>query len=155
MTRLWARLFEHYRAYHASGPPRLRYIGYLGGLSYALFYFLRFTRPNARPFDDMLLRLVAVLLFSLLALEIRWPSRLKRYYVAYSYPVLLYCLPTFTILTALQKGGGLPSISNAFIVMSFLVLHPHRCLISSRPIPSTLVFSVWSLIKPSSHPIYF
>ena len=120
--RIWDRLLDHYRAYHASGPPRLKYIGYLGGVSYALFYFLRFTRPNARPFDDMLLRLIAVVLFALLALQDRWPEKLKRYYVPFSYPVLLYCLPIFTILTALQKGGGLPSISNAFIILSFLVL---------------------------------
>jgi two-component system, CAI-1 autoinducer sensor kinase/phosphatase CqsS len=116
------RLFEHYRAYHSYGPPRLKYMGYLGAASYSLFYFLRFTRPNARPFDDVALRGFAVLLLVLLALQEHWPAKLKRYYTAYSYPTLLFCLPCFIVLTGLQKGGGMPSISNAFIVLSFLVL---------------------------------
>jgi two-component system CAI-1 autoinducer sensor kinase/phosphatase CqsS len=116
------RLFEHYRAYHSYGPPRLKYMGYLGAVSYSLFYFLRFTRPNAQPFEDIGLRAVAVLLLVLLALQDQWPEKLKRYYTAYSYPTLLFCLPCFIVLTGLQKGGGMPSISNAFIVLSFLVL---------------------------------
>jgi len=115
-------LFEHFKAYHLYGPPRLKYVGYVGSISYALFYLVRFTRPNAPLFDDLLLRVSAIVLFALLALRDQWPERYKRYYIAYSYVVLLYCLPYFAVLTALQRGGGMPAISNAFIMLCFLVL---------------------------------
>lgn len=120
--KIWRRLFDHYRAYHEYGPPRLKYMGYVGAASVALFYFLRFTRPNPQPYDDLGLRVVAFVLFTLLALKDSWPESLKRHYIPYSYFTLLYCLPCFTVLTALQRGGGVPAISNAFIILCFLVL---------------------------------
>jgi two-component system, CAI-1 autoinducer sensor kinase/phosphatase CqsS len=122
MLNFWNHLYGHYRDYHAYGPPRLKYVGYIGAVSSALFYLVRFTRPNASLFDDAALRALAVVLFLALALKDRWPDRLKPYYIAYSYVALLYCLPCFTVLAALQRGGGVPAISNTFIVLSFLVL---------------------------------
>jgi two-component system, CAI-1 autoinducer sensor kinase/phosphatase CqsS len=122
MINLWRRLFAHFEAYHAYGPSRLRYVGYVGAISTALFYFLRFTRPNAQLLDDALPRLTALVLYTLLAIKDRWPARLKPYYVGYSYVALICCLPFFMVLTGLQRGGGMPAISNAFIVVSFLVL---------------------------------
>ena len=62
MTSMWGRLFAHYRDYHAYGPPRLKYMGYLGVLSLVAFYFVRFTRPNPQLFDDLALRGTAVVL---------------------------------------------------------------------------------------------
>jgi two-component system CAI-1 autoinducer sensor kinase/phosphatase CqsS len=121
-VKIWTRLFEHYSAYHAYGPPRLKYMGYLGALTYAAFYLVRFTRPNAALYDDLALRAAAVVVFLLLALRDHWPERLKPFYMGYSYLVLLYCLPGFSVLTALQRGGGLPAISNTFIILCFLVL---------------------------------
>ena len=120
--KIWRGLFEHYQSYHAYGPPRLKYMGYLGALTYGVFYLLRFTRPNAALYDDLGLRLIAIVLFLSLALRDYWPERLRSYYIGVSYGVLLFCLPGFTVLTALQRGGGLPSISNAFIILCFLVL---------------------------------
>ena len=122
MTRMWDRLFAHYRDYHAYGPPRLKYMGYLGVLSLVAFYFVRFTRPNPQLFDDLAMRGTAIVLLSLLALKDYWPQKLKRHYITYSYFAVLYCLPCFTVLVALQRGGGVPAISNAFITLCFLVL---------------------------------
>ena len=122
MTGMLGRLFAHYRDYHAYGPPRLKYMGYLGVLSLVAFYFVRFTRPNAQLFDDLALRGTAVVLLSLLALKDYWPQKLKKHYIGYSYFAVLYCLPCFTVLVALQRGGGMPAISNAFITLCFLVL---------------------------------
>jgi len=122
MTHALRRLFQYYEDYHAYGPSRLKTMGYLGAVTYVAFFFLRFTRPNPALWDDMPFRLVAVLLFLLLGLRDHWPERLKPYYIRYSYPVLLYCLPLFTVLVALERGGGVASISNAFIVLCFLVL---------------------------------
>jgi len=122
MTAIWRNLFEHYRTYHAYGPSRLKYVGYVGAVSTALFYLVRFTKPNAQPFDDVALRIMGIVLYSLLAVKDRWPERFKPYYIGYSYLALLFCLPFFTVLTGLQRGGGMPAISNAFIIVSFLVL---------------------------------
>lgn len=122
MKILWGRLFAHYRDYHAYGPPRLKYMGYLGVLSLVAFYFVRFTRPNPQLFDDLALRGTAVVLLSLLALKDHWPHKLRPHYITYSYFAVLYCLPCFTVLVALQRGGGVPAISNAFITLCFLVL---------------------------------
>ncbi len=119
---LWRRLFEHYRNYHAYGPSRLKYVGYVGAVSTALFYFVRFTRPGAHITDDLLLRSVALVLYLGLAFKEQWPESLKRHYIGYSYFVILTCLPCFTVYTALQRGGGMPAISNSFIILSFLVL---------------------------------
>lgn len=122
MKALWNKLYAHYEAYHAYGPPRLKYAGYVGAISYTLFYFMRFTRPNAQLYDDLPARALAVVLLLGLALKDHWPEKLKRHYIAYSYPALLFSLPCFTVLVALQRGGGIPSISNIFIVLCFIVL---------------------------------
>ena len=119
---LWRRLFEHYKIYHAYGPSRLKYVGYVGAVSTLLFYFIRFTRPGAHITDDLALRVIALVLYSGLALKERWPEEWKRHYISYSYVVVLTCLPCFTVYTALQRGGGMPAISNTFIILSFLVL---------------------------------
>jgi hypothetical protein len=122
MIKTLRNLYRHYEDYHAYGPPRLRAMGYLGAVTYVAFYFLRFTRPNASPTDDLWPRLLAVALFMAMGLRDYWPEKLKPYYIRYSYFVLLYCLPCFTVLVALQRGGGVAAISNAFIILCFLVL---------------------------------
>lgn len=122
MTAMLRRLFQHYEDYHAYGPSRLKTMGYVGAITYVAFYFLRFTRPNPDVWDDVGYRGVAVLMFLLMGLRDHWPERLKPYYIRYSYAVLLYCLPCFTVLIALARGGGVASISNAFIILCFLVL---------------------------------
>jgi two-component system, CAI-1 autoinducer sensor kinase/phosphatase CqsS len=122
MLRALHRLFQHYEDYHAYGPSRLRIMGYVGAITYVAFFFLRFTRPNPTLWDDLPFRLIAVVLFLLMGLRDHWPERLKPYYIPYTYPVLLYCLPLFTVLVALERGGGVASMSNAFIVLCFLVL---------------------------------
>jgi signal transduction histidine kinase len=97
-------------------------MGYLGMVSLIAFYFVRFTRPNPQLFDDIVLRGSAIVLLALLALKDHWPARWRRHYLGYSYIAVLYCLPCFTVLGALQRGGGLPAISNTFITLCFLVL---------------------------------
>lgn len=122
MKNVLARLYQHYYDYHAYGPPRLKYMGYVGVISLSLLYFVRFTRPNPQLFDDIVPRGLAILMLALLALKDQWPERFKRYYIGYSYAVLVYCLPCFTVLVGLQRGGGMPSVSNSFILLCFLVL---------------------------------
>ncbi|MCG2593476.1 response regulator [Ramlibacter sp. XY19] len=123
MTKYLRNLYRLYEDYHAYGPPRLKVMGILGAAAYAAFYLLRFTRPNdPLLLEDVPYRLFAVFLFVLMALRDQWPERLKPLYIRYSYFVLLYCLPFFNVLIGLQRGGGVASISNTFIMMCFLVL---------------------------------
>lgn len=115
-------LMEHYRAHHEISESIPVYIGIVGTIGYSLFYLLRFTRPSPQPFDDLGLRLVAVVLCLVLALRRFWPQTLRPHYLAYSYWVLLYCLPFHTVYVGLTRHGGTPSMSNTFIVMFLLVL---------------------------------
>jgi signal transduction histidine kinase/ActR/RegA family two-component response regulator len=116
------KLFGYYEAYHAHGRPLLKYIGIIGALTYVLFYLIRFTKPNPRPYDDLAIRLLVVVLFTVLAMKNRWPDKLKKYYFAYSYWALIFCLPFVNVFFSLQRHGGIPSISNCFIALSFLVM---------------------------------
>lgn len=116
------KLFGYYEAYHAHGRPLLKYIGIIGALTYVLFYLIRFTKPNPRPYDDLALRVLVVVLFTVLAMGSHWPQKLKKYYFVYSYWALIFCLPFVNIFLSLTRHGGIPSISNCFIALSFLVM---------------------------------
>jgi CheY-like chemotaxis protein len=115
-------LFGYYVTYHSHGRPLLKYIGIIGALTYLTFYLIRFTRPNPRPFDDVGLRVLMVLLFSLLAARDYWPEKLRKYYLPYSYGALIFCMPFFNVYFSLERGGGVPAMSNCFIALSFLVM---------------------------------
>lgn len=116
------RLYGYYTTYHGNGRSLLKYIGIIGALTYLTFYLIRFTKPNPRPFDDIGLRLVVIILFALLALRDHWPEKLRKYYLPYSYAALIFCMPFFNVYFSLQRGGGIPAMSNCFIALSFLVM---------------------------------
>lgn len=120
--RALKRLFSYYAAYHAHGRPLLKYVGIVAAVTYALFYLVRFTKPNPQPLDDLALRLVVVTLFTLLALRDQWPEKLRPLYLPFSYGALIFCLPFFNVFVSLERHGGVPAISNCFIALSFLVL---------------------------------
>jgi CheY-like chemotaxis protein/signal transduction histidine kinase len=115
-------LFKHYHDYHAYGPPRLKYMGILGMLTFIVFYFIRFTKPNPQPLDDVAIRIGVLLVMLPLGLQDYWPPRIKRWYIPFSYVAMLYSLPFFTVYTSLERGGGVPAISNGFIALCFLTL---------------------------------
>lgn len=116
------KLFGYYEAYHAHGRPLLKYIGIIGALTYVVFYLIRFTKPNPRPYDDLAIRLPVVVLFTVLAMRSHWPEKFKKYYLPYSYWALIFCLPFANVFLSLMRHGGIPSISNCFIALSFLVM---------------------------------
>jgi two-component system, CAI-1 autoinducer sensor kinase/phosphatase CqsS len=116
------KLYGYYTTYHGHGRPLLKYIGVVGALTYLAFYLIRFTKPNPRPFDDIGLRLMVITLFALLALRDHWPERLRKYYLPYSYGALILCMPFFNVYFSLERGGGVPAMSNCFIALSFLVM---------------------------------
>ncbi|HEX7891616.1 MAG TPA: response regulator [Ramlibacter sp.] len=152
MIALWKRLYEHYRDYHEYGPPRLKYIGYVGLISMLGLYLVRFTRPNPHLFDDIVPRAIGIVLLVLLIVRDFWPERLRKYYIGYSYATMVYCLPFFTVLVALQRGGGMPSVSNAFIVLCFLVmLTDWRNTLVMLAIGTGLASLVYALTAPDPH----
>jgi CheY-like chemotaxis protein/signal transduction histidine kinase len=122
MKSLLRNLFAHYHDYHAYGPPRLKYMGILGMLTFIVFYFIRFTKPNPQPMDDVAVRIGVLLVMLPLGLQDYWPARIKRWYIPFSYLAMLYSLPFFTVYTSLERGGGVPAISNGFIALCFLTL---------------------------------
>lgn len=114
-------LFAHFKAYHSHDQPIIQYGGAIGMAAFPLFYLLRFAKAEA-PFNDIWLRMVAILLCAGLALRHRWPERLAPYYYAYAYATLLYCMPFFFVFTSLVNGGGVVGVANTLMAVIFLVL---------------------------------
>lgn len=115
------RLFAHYEHYHLHGPQMLRYAGLVGAVGFPVFYVLRLAK-SAPAYDDTWIRLAATLLCLLLVLKDRWPQQLKRYYIAFSYPALIFTLPVFLTFTALKNGGGAGAVGNTLMVAFFVIL---------------------------------
>jgi signal transduction histidine kinase len=114
------RLFAHYTAYHAHGPLFLRYVSLIGFIGFPAFYLLRFTKANM-PYDDLPFRLVNAALCVILFLRDRWPERLRPYYFAYSYAVLIIAFPVTLVFTSLKHGGGTIAVGNTLLAV-FLVV---------------------------------
>ncbi|RYG11479.1 MAG: histidine kinase, partial [Burkholderiales bacterium] len=114
-------LFAHFKAYHSHDRPIIQYSGMIGMAAFPLFYLLRFAKADA-PFNDLGLRVLAVLLCAVLALRARWPRRLQPYFLAYAYATLMYCMPFFFVFTSLVNGGGVVGVANTLMAVFFLVL---------------------------------
>lgn len=134
-------LYGHFHSFHSFGPPRLKYMGWVGVLGFISFYFLRFTRPNPDPFDDLELRVIVLVLSLGAALKDHWPQRLKRYYLPWTYVTLLVGLPFFSVYVGLERGGGVVSMSNCFIAMCFLTL-----LVDWRNLIAMLVMGITAAV---------
>ncbi len=116
----WIRqLFGHYASYHQHGPLMLRYAGWLGAVAFPALYFLRATQP---VYDDLPLRLTGAALCILLLLKDKWPARLRPYYLAFSYPVLIFTLPFAFVFAALKNGGGPVAVASTLMAIFFIIL---------------------------------
>jgi two-component system CAI-1 autoinducer sensor kinase/phosphatase CqsS len=115
------KLFSYYAAYHQHGPLLLRYLSVLGLVGFPLLYLLRFLRPQA-GYDDLPFRVFDGLICLLLFLRDRWPASLTRYYLPYSYVVLIVTLPLTFVFTSLKNGGGPAAVANTFLVVFLLIL---------------------------------
>jgi len=119
--RFIQRLFDHYRSYHAHGPLMLKYMSILGFAGYPAFYLLRFSK-NTLPYDDLPIRILDAALCIVLFLKDRWPEKLKPYYYAYSYAVLIITLPFTFVFTSLKHGGGTIAVGNTLMAVFLLIL---------------------------------
>ncbi|HSV36442.1 MAG TPA: response regulator [Ramlibacter sp.] len=114
------RLFAHYTAYHQHGPLMLRYMSLLGFVGFPAFYLLRFMK-SAPVYDDLVFRVVNACICIALFLREKWPEKLKPYYFAYSYGVLIVTLPLTFVFTSLKHGGGTVAVGNTLMAV-FLIL---------------------------------
>lgn len=119
--KLVRRLFAHYEAYHEHSGLLLRYMSVLGVVMFPLLYLLRFTK-HSPVYDDLELRSLTIALCFFALLRERWPQRLKRFYLPYSYVVMTVCLPLYTVFTGLKNGGGTVATANTFMATFLLLL---------------------------------
>lgn len=114
-------LFDHYRAHHEMDRPLLQWIGVVGCIAFPLFYTLR-VAAGAAGFNDLPLRLIAAVLCLALALRSRWPTRLQRHYIAYSYLVVFYCLAFLLSFTMLKNNAATPYVINMVVGAMLITL---------------------------------
>src|SRR5947209_950866 len=119
--KLVRKLLASYEAYHEHGPLLLRYFSVLGVIAFPPLYLLKYTRATP-TYDDLWLRLLDLgLMLGLLARQ-RWPARLERFYLPYSWLVITVCLPLTLVFTSFKNGGGPGAIANTFMAVFFVVL---------------------------------
>ena len=114
-------ILDHYKAHHEMGRPLLQWIGAVGCIAFPLLYVLRRATTDT-GFDDLPLRMLAVVACLGLALRQWWPTRLKPFYIAYSWWVVFYCLSFFLAYTMLRNGGGTPFVVNMVMGAVLIVL---------------------------------
>ena len=81
-------------------------MGIVGLLSFTLLYLLRFTRPDPKPFDDLIVRVPSIIFMIALASQAHWLEHLRRYYIPTSYVAIWFSLPFFATFSGLLRGGG-------------------------------------------------
>ncbi|QBR02881.1 response regulator [Paraburkholderia pallida] len=115
------KLFACYEDYYSYRKGVLRYAGLVGAVGYPLFYLI-YTRILPQPSESLTIRLIASVACAVTALPEYWPARLRKYYFAWSYAAVLYCLPFFHVYMSLKNHGDLVFIADSFMAVFFLVL---------------------------------
>lgn len=115
------KLFASYEDYYSHRKGILRYAGFVGAIGYPLFYLI-YTRILPQPYESLTIRLIASVACAVTALPEHWPARFRKYYFAWSYGALLFCLPFFHVFMSLKNHGDLVFIADSFMAVFFLVL---------------------------------
>lgn len=115
------RLFASYADYCIYRKGILRYAGFVGAVGYPLFYVI-YTRILPQPYENLTIRLIAAVSCLAMATPDYWPASLRKYYFAWSYAVVLYCLPFFHVFMSLKNHGNLVFIADSFMAVFLLVL---------------------------------
>ena len=113
--------YATYESHYKYGQDRLKYAGLVGSIGYPLFYIL-YTTAIPQEYENLFIRVIATFLCFLLFLKDKWPESLKKYYLSYSYLVILYCLPLFHTFMTLKNGGNIVFIADSFMAIFFMVL---------------------------------
>jgi len=115
------RLFARYTDYHEHGPLLLHYLSLFGLIGFPALYSVRFVRPSV-GYDDFWIRVFGTVICLGLFLGDRWPQRLKRFYMPYSYAVIVITLPFTLIFTSLKNGGNHAAVGNTFFAVFLVIL---------------------------------
>ena len=122
LKRFTGQLAKAYRFHHESNPSLLAWIGVVGVVAFSTFYLVRLTGKLPPRWDDVWFRVPAILSCLGLALRSFWPQRLARFYLAYSYVTVFYCLAFYMPLTLLQNGGAPNTVMNMMIGVVLVIL---------------------------------
>jgi signal transduction histidine kinase/CheY-like chemotaxis protein len=97
--------------------------GVFGVIAYPLYYFLWFY-ISPQGYENIFIRIVAVLLCIPLLLVNFWPRRLKKYIALYWYVSLAYCLPFFFTFMLLSNGFSSGWVLNSLtgVVLAILLI---------------------------------
>jgi len=115
-------IFQRYRVHHETNKSLLEWIGFMGAAAFTILYALRFTGRLPPRYDDIHLRVVAIMLCLLLALRRHWPVSLQRFYIPYSYGAVFYCLAFMLSFTLLQNKGAPNTVVNMVIGAVLVIL---------------------------------
>jgi two-component system CAI-1 autoinducer sensor kinase/phosphatase CqsS len=145
------KLFAHYTVYHQHGPLMLQYLGILGFFCFPAFYFLRFTKAD-RPYDDLVFRLVCMMLCGGVLCRSYWPHRLKPLFPVFSYIAIIIGLPLTFIFTSLKNDGGPVGVGNTLMAIFFVILLTDwRNMIVILTFGAAGAVSLYVLTDPSPH----
>lgn len=114
-------LVNSYSKYYKYGDYRLKYIGIVGTIAYPLFYIIR-TIILPQHYENLAIRVIATILCFFLAIHDYWPSKIKPYFLSYSYFALLYCLPFFHTFLILNNNKGIVYICDVSMSLFFMCL---------------------------------
>ena len=120
LKKFFISLAESYQSY-CSNRNHLKYVGIVGTIGYPLFYFI-YTKFLVQPYDNITIRSIATTLCFFLLIEKYWPDKIKRFYYAYSYFTIMYCLPFFHVFMSLKNDGNIVFIADSLMAAFFLVL---------------------------------
>lgn len=95
--------------------------GIFGLINYPLFY-LYWRDITPQEFNNMMFRLVAVILCLILVLKNKWPKKLKKYFSLYWYVSIFYCLPFFGTFMLLKNQASTMWLMNVMLVIFLLIL---------------------------------
>ncbi len=114
-------MYQEYESYHRDGPLMLWYAGLFGVIAFPSLYLLRLARSSI-TYDDLAIRVLAVVFCTLLLVKDRWPERMKRYYLPFSYPALVFSLPMAFVFSSLKNGGGSLGVAGTLMATFFVLL---------------------------------
>lgn len=122
MKRLISGLYQSYRLYHEANPSLLQWIGVVGFTALSALYLVRLTGKLPPRWDDVYFRVPGIVLCLCLAGRRWWPPAAARYYLAYSYVTVFYCLAFFLPLTLLQNRAAANTVVNMVIGAVLIIL---------------------------------
>lgn len=121
--RKWPRaLYARYEMHHEATGRLLDWMGVIGAVAFPLLYLLRETHHFPVMYDDLAWRGAAVFLCVVLALRKWWPEPMQRFYLAYSYVSIFYCLAFLLPFSLMHNKATTPAVANIVLSVVLIIL---------------------------------